>query len=52
MSDLKWEFYQDAAEQWRWRATSKQNGKIVGAATQGFASKQKAIENAKLMGYK
>ncbi len=52
MSDLKWEFYQDVSGKWRWRTKSKQNGLTVGASSQGFASKQKAVENAKIMGYK
>ncbi|BAP32292.1 uncharacterized protein CHSO_3255 [Chryseobacterium sp. StRB126] len=52
MGTLKWVFYQDSAEKWRWRATSVENGKIVGAATQGFSSRQKAVENARHFGYK
>lgn len=50
-SNLKWEFYQDKAGKWRWRATSTANGKIVGSSSEGFESKQNAINNAKLMGY-
>lgn len=49
-SNLKWEFYQDKAGKWRWRAKSA-NGEIVGASSEGFESKQSAINNAKLMGY-
>jgi uncharacterized protein YegP (UPF0339 family) len=50
-SNLRWEFYQDNAGKWRWRAVSIANGKIVGASSEGFESKQGAINNAKLMGY-
>jgi uncharacterized protein YegP (UPF0339 family) len=46
----KWEFYQDNASEWRWRRTAP-NGEIVGASTQGYASKQNCIENAKRNGY-
>jgi uncharacterized protein YegP (UPF0339 family) len=51
MSTTTWEFYEDAAGKWRWRRTAG-NGVIVGASTQGYASKQHCIENAELNGYK
>ena len=46
----KWEFYQDTAGQWRWRRIAP-NGKIVGASSEVFSSKQSCIENAKRNGY-
>lgn len=38
----KWEFYKDAAGEWRWTRTSP-NGNVVGASTQGY----KRIGNCK-----
>lgn len=35
------EVYVDLDQRWRWRAVAR-NGKIVGAAEQGYASKQYA----------
>lgn len=37
-------FYKDAGGKYRWRVRAD-NGRIVGASSQGFASKQKAEEN-------
>ena len=37
-------FYQDQADEWRWRITAG-NGHIVHASSEGFASKQGAIDN-------
>lgn len=51
MNDLKWEFYQDSSNEWRWRAISS-NGRIVAASSEGFSSKQNAINNARFSGYK
>ena len=39
-------YYKDKANKHRWRIVAE-NGKTVGASSQGFASKQKAEENAK-----
>lgn len=45
------EYYQDRKGEWRWRTRDLKNrirdpqGEIVGAASEGFASKQKAKEN-------
>ncbi len=47
----KWEFYQDASKEWRWRRTAS-NGKIVGASTQGYVNKSDCIDNARRHGYK
>jgi uncharacterized protein YegP (UPF0339 family) len=41
-------FYKDNGGKWRWRVIAD-NGKIVGASSQGFASKQMAGENADLL---
>ena len=41
----KWEFYKDAANEWRWRRTAP-NGEIVGAATEGYKNKSDCEENA------
>lgn len=46
----KWEFYKDSHNEWRWRRTAI-NGRIVGASTQGYVSKQDCIDNAVRNGY-
>lgn len=45
---MKTTYYKDRAGKHRWRITGK-NGEIVGASSQGFASKQKAEENLELV---
>lgn len=50
MANDKYEFYVDKAGQHRWRKISP-NSQIIGAASEGFSSKQAAINNAKLNGY-
>lgn len=45
---MKFEIYTDAEGKYRWRLTSP-NGEIVGASSQGFASKESAERNAKLV---
>ena len=42
------EFYKDKAGKYRWRVTGD-NGEIVGASSQGFASKQMAEYNADVL---
>ncbi len=49
MNDV-WEFYQDAANQWRWRRTAP-NGKIVGAATEGYTARSACEANAERNGW-
>ena len=49
-NSLTWTFFTDVKGEWRWRSKST-NGKIVGASSEGFTSKQNAIKNAKLNGY-
>ena len=44
---MKTEYYQDHGGEWRWRITAA-NGEITEAASEGFASKQKAQENYRL----
>lgn len=50
MANDRFDFYKDAAGEWRWRKISP-NGKIIGASSQGFSSKQAAVHNAQLNGY-
>lgn len=50
MANNKFEFYQDKAGEWRWRKRAG-NNRIIGASSEGFSSKQAAINNAKLNGY-
>ena len=38
-------------QKWYWNATSTQNGEIVAAGSQGFASKQSAERNAEISGF-
>ncbi len=42
------EFYKDKAGKHRWRIIAE-NGRIIGASSQGFASKQMAQENLGLV---
>ena len=41
-------FYKDSVGEWRWTVRAK-NYKIVGAASEGFASRQKAVQNYKCL---
>lgn len=47
----KWEFYKDSAGQWRWKRTAS-NGKIVGAATEGYFNKSDCEANARRNGWR
>ena len=40
------EFYQDKADEWRWRITAA-NGQIVGASSEGYSNKTAAVSNLK-----
>lgn len=42
-------FYVDEAGEHRWRSQAK-NGRIIGAASEGFSSEDKARKNAGLLG--
>lgn len=46
----KWEFYKDQANEWRWRRIAN-NGRIVGASSEGYINKTDCIENARRNGY-
>lgn len=45
-----WEFYKDARDKWRWRRIAP-NGRIVGAASEGYANKADCLGNARRNGY-
>lgn len=47
----KWEFYVDAANNWRWRRTAK-NGEIIDASTEGYKNRYNCVENAIRCGYR
>ena len=40
--------YIDAAKEWRWTIKAG-NGKIIGASTEGFSSKQGSLNNLRLV---
>ena len=46
----KWEIYQDARGDWRWRRIAS-NGRIVGASSEGYSSRANAVANARRNGY-
>ena len=46
----KWEFYEDASGDWRWRRTAP-NGRIVGASTEGYRNKGDCEDNARRNGW-
>jgi len=46
---MKFILYQDHNDRWRWRVKAK-NGRIIGAASQGYSDKQDAILNAERLG--
>lgn len=50
MTQDTWEFYTDNRGDWRWRRVAA-NGRIVGASSQGFSSRQACVENARRNGY-
>jgi uncharacterized protein YegP (UPF0339 family) len=43
------EVYQDIKREWRWRIISL-NGKIIGASTESFTTKQNCIKNLNSIG--
>jgi uncharacterized protein len=45
--DDRFEVYQDKRGEWRWRRIAASNGKIVGAATEGYKAKSDAEANMK-----
>ena len=46
----KWDIYQNVIGLWYWRLTAA-NGKIIGAAHEGFSSRFNCVHNAKIHGY-
>lgn len=46
----KWEFYQDAKGEYRWRRKAA-NGEIVGASTEGYKNRADCVANAMRNGY-
>lgn len=49
MSD-RFTFYKDKSGEWRWRRRAG-NGKIVGASSEGYATRRECIANAIRNGY-
>ncbi len=45
---VKLEYYNDAAGDYRWRLTNRENGEIVAAATEGFSDLRHAMDNYEL----
>ena len=45
-----WKIYKDAQGEWRWTRTAP-NGKIVGAATEGYKNRVDCLANARRNGY-
>ena len=41
-------FYKDNRGKWRWQATAE-NGKVIGASSQGFTRRSTAKQNAQLL---
>ncbi len=46
----KWTFYKDGKGEWRWKRVAS-NGRIVGAATEGYKNRLDCVENAKRNGF-
>lgn len=46
----KWDIYQDAKSEWRWKRTAP-NGNVVGASTEGYKNRADCVANAKRHGY-
>lgn len=45
---MKTELYKDNKGEWRWQVTGR-NGKIIGASSESFKRKGKAIQNIALL---
>lgn len=48
---IKWVFYRDAADEWRWRAKAL-NGAIIGASSEGYNRHSDAVINAMVFGFR
>ncbi len=46
----KWTFYKDNKNEWRWKRVAS-NGRIVGAASEGYKNRLDCVENAKRNGF-
>lgn len=46
-----WEIEKDKHEEWRWTRTAP-NGRIVGAATEGYKNRTDCLANAQRNGYR
>lgn len=49
-SETTWEFYQDHADQWRWRRLDS-DSRIVGSSHKGFSNRCECTANASRYGY-
>lgn len=45
----KWTFYKDRKKEWRWRRVAA-NGRVVGAASEGYKHRVDCVANAKRNG--
>ena len=43
----KWQIYQDKRGEWRWRCLAS-NGKLVGASSQGYKSKEDCVQTLRV----
>ena len=46
----KWTFYKDKKGEWRWKRVAP-NGRVVGAASEGYKNHLDCVENAKRNGF-
>ena len=46
----KWEIYEDAQGNWRWRRVAA-NGRVVGASTESYRNRADCVANARRNGY-
>lgn len=48
---LLWEFYQDKAEEWRWRAKDVRNHQVLFISAEGYTRRLDAIHCAERAGW-
>ena len=46
---MSWQFYFDRSGKWRWRVRAE-NGRIIGASSQGYRKPGDCADNAELFG--
>ena len=46
----KWDIFKDKKNEWRWKRTAS-NGRIVGAATEGYKNRIDCVANARRNGF-